>query len=133
MARFLNVDLVVTSKEPLETLVEAMGDEQIVVLHADRAEGLHRVTLELYEFSRFVDADACIAKFVELVRGLPSSARRCWDGAERRCFDVGIEGEAARFRVVVAPATLAGVVEVGGEIAISVYARLGPPTGKFES
>jgi hypothetical protein len=77
---FLNVDLELRSRADLGPLVAAV-DKKMVVLHSRRERGISHASLELYEFSRYVDPDMCIARFVQVVRRLPPSARRVWDGA----------------------------------------------------
>jgi hypothetical protein len=108
--------------------VEALGDK-VVVLHTGRQRSLSLASLELSEM-RYVDAESCIARFVQLVRRLPRSARRLWDTALQRRFDIGIQAESngETFRTLIGTATLRRVVELGGEIAITVYAP--PPRRK---
>jgi hypothetical protein len=118
---FLNVDLDLTSRKDLGPLVEALG-AKVVLLHSGRKRGSYGASLELTEL-RYRDADACIARFIHLVRRLPPSARRLWDGATARRFDVGIQAGAkgASFSTRIKAGTLRRVAEIGGELAITVY------------
>lgn len=120
---FLNVDLELKSRADLGLLLAAL-DKKMVVLHSRKEHGIHFASLELYEFSRYVTPETCITRFVKLVRRLPPSARRVWDGALHRRFDIGIQtaAKSGSYAASIAPATVRGVAEVGGEIAITVYA-----------
>jgi hypothetical protein len=131
---FLNVDLDLKSEVDLGALVEALG-ERVVVLHSGKRRGIHHASLELYEFSRYVEPETCIARFVQLVRHLPTPARRLWNGATERQFNVGIQAgsKGVPFTSRIKTATLRRVAEIGGEIVLTVYApperrrRRGPP------
>jgi len=84
---FLNLDLDLKSRADLGPLLEALG-ETVVVLHSTKRRGVHRVSLELYEFRKYVEPETCLSRFVQLVRRLPLPAHRLWSGAaerRRRC------------------------------------------------
>lgn len=122
---FLNVDLDLKSKADLGPLLDAMG-ENVVGIHSEKRRGAHRVLLELYEL-RYVDAERCLARFADLIRRLPTPARRLWNGALHRRFDVGIQAVSGgpTFTSALTNATLRRVGELGGELIVTVYA---PPT-----
>ena len=122
-AAFLNVDLELRSKKDLGPLLAAFGSH-VVVLDDRHAGGLHHLALELYDFSRYRDPDACIAGFAQLAKRLPPAARRLWNGAEAR-FDIGIEArdDGKTFTTRLAPSTLRKVAEVGGALVITIDAR----------
>jgi hypothetical protein len=96
------------------------------VLHSRRSRGIHDASLELYRFSRYVDAESCISKFVQLVRRLPPSARRRWNAAMERQFNIGIQAasKGETFTTLITTATLGSVAAVGGEIVITIYTPL---------
>jgi hypothetical protein len=120
--QFLNVDLDLTSRKDLGPLLQAF-DEKVVVLHSAKQRGVHHVSLELYEFSRYVEPETCMGRFVQLVRRLPLPARRLWNGAVERQFNIGIQAgrKGAAFTSRIKTATLRRVAEIGGEIVITVY------------
>lgn len=122
VSHFLNVDLELKSRADLGPLFAAL-DKKMVVLHSRRERGVSHASLELYEFSRYVTPEACIARFVQLVRRLPPSARRVWDGARRRRFDIGIEAVASggTYASHITAKTVRAAAEVGAEIALTVY------------
>ncbi len=124
---FLNVDLELKSRADLGPLLAAL-DKTTVVLHTRKERGMHYASLELYEFSKYTKPETCIARFVQLVRRLPPTARRLWDRALQRRFDIGIEAvpNGGTYASHVTVATLRGAAEVCAEIAVTVYAPLRP-------
>lgn len=70
-----------------------------------------------------MEPDPLIRQFVPLIRGLPPDAREVWDRATRRVFDIGFQsrrGPASATHVLTA-AALRDVVEIGAEIALTLY------------
>ncbi len=70
-------------------------------------------------------------ELVALVDALPRAARRCWNEASLRTFDIGIQAgpeveRAKGFRalddVTLTPKTLRAVSRVKGRIKVTVYA-----------
>ena len=70
------------------------------------------------------DADSLIRRVVTLIKALPRSARRRWDTAQSREFNVGIEAAAKSrtFELRLERETLMAVAGVAGRIVITVYA-----------
>jgi hypothetical protein len=120
---FLNVDLELKSRADLSPILVALG-EKVVVLRSEKLRGIYYASLELCEFSRYVDPETCIARLVQLVRRLPPSARRCWKSARQRRFDIGVQavGTGGPYATHITAATLRRVAEEDAEIAITVYA-----------
>jgi hypothetical protein len=118
---YLNVDLDLWSRVPLDPLVRAFG-RRIVVLHVGE-EG-RRYTAHLELASATTDADRAIRTFVPLVDKLPPVARRLWTGALVREFNVGIQAghHPHAFALNLQPATLHAVARVGARVGITVYA-----------
>ena len=129
---FLNVDMEVISRTPLDPLVQAFG-RKVDVLHVGpwgRRYGAH---VEVAGSGYRGNADALIRRLVTLIKALPRSARRLWDTAQSREFNVGIEAAAKSrtFELPLEPETLMAVAGVAGRIVITVYApeRINaPPT-----
>jgi hypothetical protein len=123
--RFLNVDLDIFAKVPLDAIVEAFGDD-VIVLHAGRRGRRYSAHVELSHSGResAQQADRVVRQLVRLVDRLPRRARRLWNQADAREFNLGIEA-AARSRVFelrLHPATLEAVAKVDGRIVVTVYA-----------
>jgi len=120
---FLNVDLEVISRTPLDPLVRAFG-RKVDVLHVGpwgRRYGAH---VEVAGSGYRGNADSLIRRLVTLVKALPRNARRLWDTAQSRVFNVGIEAAAKSrtFELRLEPETLMAVAGVAGCIVITVYA-----------
>jgi len=122
-AAFLNVDLDITSRAPLDTVARAFAPNAFALFVG--AEGRHH-TAHLELRRQPSSADAAIARFVALVRRLPPGARRGWDAARRREFNIGIQAapEPARHEFRLALATLRDADSVGASIAVTVYGAL---------
>ena len=129
---FLNVDLEVISRTPLDPLVQAFG-RKIDVLHVGPRGRRYGAHVEVAGSGSRGNADSLMRRLVTLVEALPRNARRLWDTAQSREFNVGIEAAATSrmFELRLEPETLMAVAGVAGRIVISVYApeRLNePPT-----
>jgi hypothetical protein len=115
---FLNIDLEVWSRQPLGPLVTAFGEINLY----DGPIG--RRYLASFETAAMVKgADATIRALVRRVRGLRDAARKLWDGAARRDFNIGIQGGAEPFSLELGlePATIRAIEEVHGGLVITVY------------
>ena len=120
---FLNVDLEVISRTPLGPFVQAFG-RKVDVLHVGpwgRRYGAH---VEVAGSGYRGNADSLIRRLVTLVKALPRNARRLWDTAQSREFNVGIEAAAKSrtFELRLEPETLMAVAGIAGRIVITVYA-----------
>jgi hypothetical protein len=119
---FIIVDLDIFSKRRLASLVEAMG-RKVLVLHEGRWGSRYSANVELGN-SWNQSADQEIRRLISLVRGLPSPARRIWNAAQAREFNVGIQAaqDSRTFELRLPPKTLEAVASIGGRIVITVYA-----------
>jgi hypothetical protein len=120
---FLNVDLDILSRIPLESLVEAFG-QKVIVLHVGRWGRRYGARVEMADSGHQQDADRLVRRLVGLVKKLPRSIRRLWKEAQSREFNVGIQAglKPRVFELRFQPATLEAVAAVGGRIVITVYA-----------
>jgi hypothetical protein len=118
---FLNVDLGIKSRADLAPLLAKL-DPKVVVLHQRRDRGFHHASMELYEFSRYLDPERCIEGFARLIEKLPPATRRVWDRAAHRRFNIGIEAETgAPYLALLEAKTIRRVAAVNGELVITVY------------
>jgi hypothetical protein len=124
-AEFLNIDLDIRSRLSLAPLLEVWptadqperpsegrAPRWLLVRHARPA---HR-------------AETTAKLLLRDVEQMSKSARRCWDRATSRTFDVGIQaGPPGRSfeEVQLSPRTLARIAAVGGVLKVTVY----PPYG----
>ena len=124
----MNVDLEVGSKRKPAALVAALGDS-LHNLWTGRFKGLYRATYELRPV-KILDPTETIIQLVKIVRKLAGAAKREWESAPLRDFNVGVQSamEPYTFELAVAPRAVSLVAEVGGQIGITVYAPLPKPS-----
>jgi hypothetical protein len=117
---YRNVDLEIWSRSDLRPLVDAFGD-RVTAIHVGRIKGRHFAGLELTAMTK--TADKTIRRLAALVRSLPRAARRLWNKAERREFNIGIQAGQNQyaFRCPVDPEALRAVSDIGGRVVITVY------------
>lgn len=119
-AKFLNVDLEVGTRGALALLIAELSP-RLHELHRGKIRSLNRVH---YEVGGCVsDADSTVKALIEAVQQLTTAARRIWDRAELRDFNIGIQGgiEPASIEIALATTTLAQVVALGGRVVVTVY------------
>jgi hypothetical protein len=115
------VDLEVYSRARLAPLVTAFG-QRVCVLYEGRVRGRYFAAFELHGWQLTENQE--IRRFVAMVRRLPPAARRVWDGAQSRTFDIGVQArETPRSSAfTLSSATIAAVASIGGRIAVTTYA-----------
>ncbi len=118
---FLNVDLDVFARSPLEPLAAAFGSS-VIPLYVGRHGNQFRAHFELSASSR-KGADALMAGFVQLVKSMPRAARLAWNRAYRRDFNVGIQAgfTPASFEIALNADTLRLVSSVNARVVVTVY------------
>ena len=124
----MNVDLEVGSKRKPAALITALGDS-LHNLWAGRFKGLYRANYELRPV-KILDPTETIIQLVKIVRKLAGDAKREWESAPLRDFNVGVQSamEPYTFELAVEPKAVSLVAEVGGQIGITVYAPLPKPS-----
>jgi len=123
-ASFRNVDLDVEAPYDLAPFVETLG-EQVLDLHTGPLGTGFQTHLELSgEAIMPKDAETAIQGFLALLTRLTPDAKRLWDGATSRDFNIGIQGGTKPHAFVTAllPQTLAAVANLGARVVITVYA-----------
>lgn len=118
---FLNVDLDILSRRPLEPLVVALG-RGIFIHHVGKEGRKHGAHVSLSSYGQ--SADTLMRALVRRVERLKPAARQLWDGATSREFSIGIQAGLTPFShdVQLRSDTLKGVARVGARIGITVYA-----------
>ena len=124
---FLNVDLDIRSKSDLQPLVDAIGKE-VFVLHVGRFKRTYHARLELSGSHLPRDThsqrpERFIFQFCKLISKLPPDARKLWDDARTREFDIGIEsGKPHKFYWFdLSPKALQAALQVNAQIAVTIY------------
>src|SRR5580658_2794620 len=118
---FLNVDLDIFSKADLRPFVDALGP-RVIEMFVGKVKRTYEAHLEL-AWRRNQSPTSIILGFCKLVRALPRRARKLWDSAKIRSFDIGIEAPAKwrHFWGAISPEAVRAAAAVGAQIAITVY------------
>jgi hypothetical protein len=119
--KFLNVDLDIWSRAPLDDLVTAFG-QKVVVLYVGKEGRQYGAHLEV-GLSQ-ADADRTIRRFVTLVDSLPRSPRKIWKAARVRQFNVGVQAGNSphAYELRLQRATVEAAARIGAQLALTVYA-----------
>jgi hypothetical protein len=119
-ARYLNLDLVISSFEDLTPLIESFGD-QIDLLYNGKENGIFRAICEIP--GRNLGAEQAALSFCHLIEGLEGQALQLWEGAFSRDFDFGFEsGQGGRqIRIRLEPALIGRIALCGASISITLY------------
>ncbi|HEY4181657.1 MAG TPA: hypothetical protein VGM90_32660 [Kofleriaceae bacterium] len=124
----LNVDLEVRSRKnlaPFAAAMEALGVLALTNARWDDGEYFTNFEVEVYSNGRRIEtADAKTRVLADALDALPPTARRLFDTATRRTFDIGIQGERkpVAFSLALSPSTVKRVAALNAEIAVTVYA-----------
>jgi len=87
---FINVDLEVWSATDLVALAAALEPKSLVV-YAGKVRRRFLVSIEA-KAARLTDPERTIRALLRVIESLPASARRDWNRATARVFNVGFEG-----------------------------------------
>jgi len=119
---FLNVDLDVFSRSPLDALAASFAGKAFP-LYVGRHGNRYRAHFELSAAYR-KSADTRITGLVRLVKSLPRAARTVWNQAYRRDFNIGIQAgrEPYCYEVPLNPETLKLVSSVDARVVVTIYA-----------
>jgi hypothetical protein len=121
-SNFLNVDLVIYSKTDLRPLVDAMGGK-IIELHVGRVRRSYYAYLEISGIPR--SAQSAIRNFCRLIQKLPRPAKKLWEGARFRRFDIGIDSvPRGTHWFEISKEAVAEAAKLNATIAVTVYGKL---------
>ncbi|MFI4862007.1 MAG: hypothetical protein ACIAXF_15175 [Phycisphaerales bacterium JB063] len=117
---FMNVDLEVESPNPLDVLIEDLG-EDVLVLHNSQARGLHTAAFEVSYGGG--DAESSLSLFCTLIENLSPKAKAVWDACISRTFDLGYgSGDTPRnFRSIIHPDTVARIAKLNAVLVVTIY------------
>ena len=118
---FLNVDLDVFSRSPLDALAASFAGKAFP-LYVGRRGNRYCAHFELSASNR-KSADTRIIGLLRLVKSLPRAARVVWNQAYRRDFNIGIQaGKTPHcYEVPLNPETLKLVSSVGARVVVTIY------------
>ncbi len=118
--RYLNVDLVITSREELNPIVESFGQDAIVLYNGKWSEH-YRAVFEISGSHAAANED--VGYFCSLIESLEGKAKELWLNAYSREFDLGFEsgikGELAY--IALNSSTIKRVAEAGASVSITLY------------
>jgi len=116
---FLNVDLDVTSRAPLDALAAALSP-QVLVNYVGRERRRYTAHFSLY---RPRNADAAIRQWVDRLTALPAPARRLWKEAETRVFNIGFQSGPGPqiFEAGIGTAALAAAARLRASVVVTIY------------
>ncbi len=120
---FRAVDLVIRSRYSLAPLVAAWPWAQVPESMAGRRLGWIIVRPDVEPRT----CESAVKSLLRLIRSLPPGARRCWNAAYSKTFDVGIQAglSPGTFeQVTLSQGILEEVAKVGGRVRITVYAPI---------
>jgi hypothetical protein len=120
-AGFCNVDLDIVSHQRLDLVVEELGKSLLVLHHG---KGLGRTHLLMVEGLKWPNTpDSAANELCRAIERLSPKARKVWDRARRKEFNVGYELESGVQRVEVAlePKLVRRIVALGGTVAFTCY------------
>lgn len=117
---FLNVDVDVRSASSLEPLARELA--QRASIH-DSPDPENKRWLHFAPYSPKT-AEAAVREIVALIDALSPTARRLWNRAKRRTFDIGIQGGVTPHSsgFALSAKAVAAITRLGGDVIITVYA-----------
>ena len=121
---FLNVDVDVRSRKPLDPFVAALGGK-CSVHYMGRHSRRYWAHFAPYSPK---SAEAAIQFLGRTLGGLPTTARRLWFGADERVFDIGFQAgvrpHSSEF--LLSEAAMATIVRLRGSVRVTVYPARSP-------
>jgi hypothetical protein len=122
---FLNVDLDIESRVSLRSLAREFG-ERVSIMYSGRINSRYClfVEIEIVATLKFNTPEKTIHALCALIESLSPKARKLWDAAKRKEFDIGFD---ARFsshranRFTIDEKILRRVTELGASIAVTFY------------
>jgi len=115
---FLNIDLDIESNEDITPIIDEWGD-RISVLRNEEVNGVYYGSFE----TSCSGIEEILNEYFVLINSLTPQSRKIWDNAQRKDFDFGYESgeQPNNFHSRVSPDLLTKLVEVGGEVVITIY------------
>jgi hypothetical protein len=124
---FITVDLEVFSRRRLKPLVAALG-EKVIVLHEGRWGPRYHASVNGsgYRRNTRLTADQEIGELIDLIDALPAGARRLWERADTRVFDIGMQAgfHPHSHALKLSTRTIRRLADVHGTVAVTTYAAM---------
>jgi hypothetical protein len=123
--RFLNVDVIVASRERLDALVAAMPS--MAVLHNVRHGRKYFLAFEGPWFNNGPTPDEVLRRLTKAIAALRGEPRRLWRGALKREFNLGFDGGERQAAFELPSKTIEAVAKLDGSIGLTLYPIYEPP------
>jgi len=124
-AQFINVDLDIESRSPLDYFCAQMANgTKVSLLHCgDNGGRGYFARLECADGGITCEPDSIINQSCEYIEDLDERARGEWDVAHFKSFDLGFENTAKDrcYQCPLRPGTVKRISDLGGALAISIY------------
>jgi hypothetical protein len=118
--RYLNVDLLIKSREDLTPIVKEFGDD-VLVLSNEKVGEFHYAYFEISGSHAGPNED--IEYFCSLIEGLEEENRKLWENSFYRIFDVGYESGTSKnsFSSDLREPVLKRLAEANASIRVTIY------------
>ena len=118
--RYLNVDLLINSKESLTPIIESFG-EDVVALYNGKWGEHYRANFEIGGSHAAANED--ISYFCTVVDSLEGKAKELWDNAFSKEFDIGFESGCGKesYSTVINASIIKRAANIGAAINITIY------------
>ena len=118
---YIATDLELESVENLSLIVEALGEEVVVLHYGAVGRGRYRASFEVADLTG--DVDATISRFCSLVESLSEETRTVWNRCSRRVFDIAFESGAQplSFHSELRADTLKRIAKLEASLVITLY------------
>jgi hypothetical protein len=125
--RFLNVDLDLESRGPLDLLADALPS--LTVMASFRVRRKYVLCLEGAWLS--ITPDQTLRRLTRAVASLSGEPRRLWKRASKRCFNIGFDcGDVRLPPFHIQSTTIEAVSKLGASVEITLYPAATPRTRK---
>ena len=125
-ADFINIELEIRDSKDLGPLLIAFGEKFSLNYCGQLSRGKYLLSGALATAGRpGRSPDAIASELCRMIRELKSSARRIWNKASDRVFDVGLDATTDRKSIVdlFGHKTVSDIGKLGARIAVSVYTQ----------
>src|SRR5688500_2779918 len=119
---FLNVDLEIHSRCSLEPLLSELTP-RLDVLHSESKPNKHFANLETSRFWKNASPDKTIAALCDVLESLSPKARKIWQKAHSKVFDIGldIDPKATNLHQPLSTESLRRIGKLGATINFTCY------------
>ncbi len=126
--RYLNVDLLIKSREDLSPIVEEFG-EDVLVLSNDKVGEFYYAYFEIA--GSHAGANEDIEYFCSLIEGLEEENRKLWENSFYRIFDIGYESGTSNnsYSSDLRGSVIKRISEANANIRVTIYPYAPLPKG----